>query len=298
MEKPVSAAVSPPPLTILHHDDRLVFPGYDAMVGNDCLGQDEEHGEDSYTAGKNGNEADCPVEGRSSVDLVWYKKHKRKLVIAAIICSLLALAGLIAYISARPSVGPRAEASFEGIATFNDYKTQLETQGSTVCGGSQFLQPLNDGVFGAAAGDLSPILSAGLCEGSQNTTTPSYNMDLCTEEGGKAPNANSYSGPACPHARCSPATCYKVENFGPVGSAKGDVIGSTTVQIIDGCPAGSAWNYCKTQFVPEARCSSPTTEALDLDYHAYSTLYPGKSYSSGNPEGNANLQIRITPTNC
>ncbi|KAI4275432.1 MAG: hypothetical protein LQ337_003231 [Flavoplaca oasis] len=54
----------------------------------------------------------------------------------------------------------------------------------------------------------------------------------------------------------------------------------------------------KTQYEPEARCSSPTTEALDLDFNAYSALYPGKSYSSGNPEGNANLQIRITPTSC
>ncbi|KAL8767791.1 MAG: hypothetical protein Q9209_005785 [Squamulea sp. 1 TL-2023] len=221
--------------------------------------------------------------------------------------SLLALAGLIAYISARPSLGPRVEpsVSFEGIATFNDYSFQLETQGSTVCGGSESLQhyanqkaALKPGTFGAAAGDLSPILSAGLCDGSQNTTTPTYNMDLCTMDNGRAPDANSYSGPACPHARCSPATCYKVENLGPVGSAKGGVVGSTTVQIIDGCPAGSAWNYCKTQYEPEARCSSPTTEALDLDFNAYSTLYPGKSYSSGNPEGNPNLQIRITPTSC
>ena len=37
---------------------------------------------------------------------------------------------------------------------------------------------LKSGVFGAAAGDLSPILSAGLCDGSQNTTEPKYNMDL------------------------------------------------------------------------------------------------------------------------
>ncbi|KAI4276473.1 MAG: hypothetical protein L6R38_005663 [Xanthoria sp. 2 TBL-2021] len=297
MEKPDPAPVSPPPLTILHHDEHLVFPGYDLMVGNGGTGQDEERGKNPGTARDHGGEAEFPLEGQSSVDVVWYKKHKRKLIVAATIC-LLALAGLIAYISARPSLGPRAEASFEGIATFNDYSFQLETQGSTVCGGSESLQPLKPGVFGAAAGDLSPILSAGLCEGSQNTTTPSYNMDLCTLDGGRAPDANTYFGPPCPHARCKPSTCYKVENLGPVGSAKGEVLGSTTVQIIDGCPAGSAWNYCKTQYEPEARCSSPTTEALDLDFNAYSALYPGKSYSSGNPEGNANLQIRITPTSC
>lgn len=49
---------------------------------------------------------------------------------------LLALIGLVTYISARPSPEARAAASFEGIATFNDYSSQLETQGSTVCGGN------------------------------------------------------------------------------------------------------------------------------------------------------------------
>lgn len=48
---------------------------------------------------------------------------------------LLALAGFVAYISARPSLGTREQASFDGIATFNDYSYQLQTQGSTVCGG-------------------------------------------------------------------------------------------------------------------------------------------------------------------
>ncbi|KAL8702331.1 MAG: hypothetical protein Q9224_000033 [Gallowayella concinna] len=166
---------------------------------------------------------------------------------------------------------------------------------------------LKSGVFGAAAGDLSPILSAGLCDGTQNTTTPDYDMSKwyalqtailalprmdeliadSTSQGGQLPDASQYSGPACPHARCSPATCYKVENLGQVGGSKGEVLGSAIVQIIDGCPAGSAWNYC-----------SPTTETLDLDFNAYSSLYPGKTYSSGNPEHNANLQIRITPSSC
>ncbi|KAL8786694.1 MAG: hypothetical protein Q9213_002629 [Squamulea squamosa] len=77
--------------------------------------------------------------------------------------SLLALAGLIAYISARPSLGPRVEpsvsfeGSFEGIATFNDYSFQLETQGSTVCGGSESLQP--PGIMDA---HLTPSLTPGL----------------------------------------------------------------------------------------------------------------------------------------
>ncbi|KAL8690115.1 MAG: hypothetical protein Q9218_004364 [Villophora microphyllina] len=191
---------------------------------------------------------------------------------------LLALAGLVAYISARPSPETKTPASisFEGIATFNDYSYQLQTQGSTVCGGKS-IPALNSGTFGAAAGDLSPLF---------------------TQNGGQAPDPKHYSGPACKYAKCSPATCYTVENIGPVGGVTGQVLGSTKVQIIDGCPAGSAWNYCKSQVDPTQRCSSPTTEALDIDYTAYSTLYPGKQYSSGNPEGNANLQIRITPTSC
>ncbi|KAI4099534.1 MAG: hypothetical protein L6R37_005925 [Teloschistes peruensis] len=210
---------------------------------------------------------------------------------------LLALIGLVTYISARPSPEARAAASFEGIATFNDYSSQLETQGSTVCGGNS-IPALGNGTFGAAAGDLSPLLSAGFCDGSQNTTMPNYDMSLCTQNNGQAPDSNRYAGPACKHAKCSPATCYKIENIGPVGEVKGQVLGSTKVQIIDGCPAGSAWNYCKSEIDLAQRCMSPTTEALDIDFNAYTTLYPGKKYSSGNPENNANLQIRITPTGC
>ncbi|KAL8972958.1 MAG: hypothetical protein Q9183_000259 [Haloplaca sp. 2 TL-2023] len=146
---------------------------------------------------------------------------------------LVALVGLVAYISARPSVQPRQEASFEGIATFNDYGHQLETQGSTVCGGMNNIPSMDENIYGAAAGDLSPILSAGFCDGSQNTTQPSYDMSKC----------------------------------------------KTNVDIAQ-------------------RCMSPTTEALDIDFKAYSKLWPGKAYSSGNPEGNANLHIRITPTDC
>ncbi|KAL8702332.1 MAG: hypothetical protein Q9224_000034 [Gallowayella concinna] len=157
MEKPVPAEDQPPPLTILHHDEHLVFPGYDVMVGKGWKGQDEEAGRDhSWTAQIDDvDEVDPAAEGQSSARVRWYQKHKRKLVVAAIICSLLVLVGIIAYISARPSPdskspapspGPTpapapapAPASFEGIATFNDYNYQMKTQGSTVCGGSQSL---------------------------------------------------------------------------------------------------------------------------------------------------------------
>lgn len=35
---------------------------------------------------------------------------------------------------------------------------------------------MKSGMYGAAAGDLSPDLSAGFCDGTQNMTTPSYDM--------------------------------------------------------------------------------------------------------------------------
>ncbi|KAL8809393.1 MAG: hypothetical protein Q9200_003460 [Gallowayella weberi] len=213
MEKPVSGLDEPPALTILRHDEHLVFPGYDVMVGKVWKGQDEEAGCNSCTAQNYEGEGDPAAEGQNSARLSWYQKHKRKLIVAAIIwyavfffvicrvsfayhlhhphprltkifsfcynpvfcdlylleivqtSSLLALAGIIAYISARRSPGSKspapspvpapapapapppapvpipapAPASFEGIATFNDYSYQLETQGSTVCGGSRSL---------------------------------------------------------------------------------------------------------------------------------------------------------------
>ena len=85
MEKPEPAQVSPAPLTILHHDEHLVFPGYDLMVGKGDKARDEESGMTSCTARNDGDEAELPAKGQSSVDVIWYKKHKRKLVIAAII---------------------------------------------------------------------------------------------------------------------------------------------------------------------------------------------------------------------
>lgn len=294
MEKPVEPDI---PLAILHHEEHLMFPGYDAMIGEGYGGQDEEVGRKLWAAENLRREPKPDACGGSVVESSLYKKREKMLFVVVAICILLALIGFVAYISVSPSQGPREQASFEGLATFNDYSFQIRTQGSTVCGGHA-IPALKSDVYGAAAGDLSPSLSAGLCEGSQNTTTPQYDMSVCTLQGGQAPDVSSYSGPACQHARCDPATCYKVDNLGPVGGATGEVIGSVMVQIIDGCPAGSAWNYCKTDIDPAQRCSSPITNALDIDFNAYETLYPGKNYSSGNPEGNANLQIRITPTIC
>ena len=85
MEKPVPTPTLQSPLTISHHDERLAFPGYDVTAGKGYLGQEEEHGKNPYTARDHVDEAELPNEGQSRGDVVWYKKHKRKLVVAAII---------------------------------------------------------------------------------------------------------------------------------------------------------------------------------------------------------------------
>lgn len=53
---------------------------------------------------------------------------------------------------------------------------KLPQQMSELCMGANRGTALEPNVYGAAAGDLSPSLSAGLCEGSQNTTAPQYDM--------------------------------------------------------------------------------------------------------------------------
>ncbi|KAI4200898.1 MAG: hypothetical protein LQ350_003584 [Teloschistes chrysophthalmus] len=118
MEKPDAPQL---PLTILHHDEHILFPGYDAMVGNGGSGYHEKNGPSTWTAGNFEDRADLSDHGRDGI-------HRS--------CILLAFVGLVAYISAHPSPEARTAASFEGIATFNDYSSQLETQGSTVCGGN------------------------------------------------------------------------------------------------------------------------------------------------------------------
>ena len=42
-----------------------------------------------------------------------------------------------------------------------------------------------------------------------------------------------------------------------------------TVQIIDSCPATSAFNYCKTNIPANQRCGDGTTDQLDIDQAAY-----------------------------
>lgn len=85
MEESVPAQGQPPSLTILHHDEHLFFPGYDVMVGKGRKSQDEEGGPKFSTGPNTGGETDLSVRGHSSTSVSWYKKHKRKLIVAAII---------------------------------------------------------------------------------------------------------------------------------------------------------------------------------------------------------------------
>jgi len=159
-----------------------------------------------------------------------------------------------------------------GVATFNDYSSQ----GSTVCG------PLGGvaGTYGAAASDISPDISGGLCYST-------INMNNCN---GQQPVAG-YESPSCPRNNCG--KCYRVTNMGGMGgNSVGGVGRHAVVQIIDSCPSVNAWNYCKTNIPANQRCESSTTNQLDIDMNAYEQL-TGQPYGSG-----PNLMIVITPWAC
>lgn len=82
MEKPDGPQ---PPLTILHHDEHILFPGYDAMVGNRGS---RRHGKDEpnlWTAGNLEARADLSSHGRHDLYGSWYKRHRMQLVVATII---------------------------------------------------------------------------------------------------------------------------------------------------------------------------------------------------------------------
>lgn len=81
MEKPGDPEI---PLAILHHDERLIFPGYDIMVGKECEGQDDEAQCKAWAIGSIEVDADPAGHGRNSVTDGFYGR-RRQLVVAAII---------------------------------------------------------------------------------------------------------------------------------------------------------------------------------------------------------------------
>ncbi|MCJ1322961.1 hypothetical protein MMC15_008311 [Xylographa vitiligo] len=170
--------------------------------------------------------------------------------------SIYLLLGLIAYASSRPQSSVLSSPQFTGVATFNNYASQ----GNTNCGPKAPSNPL---YYGAAAGDISPNISGGQCTGS-------IDPSLCTQ--GQSP-ASSYAGPSCPKANCG--VCYQVTNIGPYGSGATTAPAgarSVVVQIIDSCPSSSAWNFCKTLVPSDERCGSAGTNSLDIDLPAYQAL--------------------------
>ncbi|MCJ1376198.1 hypothetical protein MMC20_007439 [Loxospora ochrophaea] len=161
---------------------------------------------------------------------------------------------------------------YGGVATFNDYAAQV----NTVCGPKSGVS----GTYGAAASDISPNISGGKCASSINYT----------ECNGQSPIAG-YEGPSCPTTNCG--LCYKVVNEGGYeGYPISGVGNSVVVQIIDSCPAESAFNFCKTEVPADERCGSSTTNAMDIDQAAYLPL-TGETFGSG-----PNLNISITPVYC
>ncbi|MCJ1421175.1 hypothetical protein MMC32_007537 [Xylographa parallela] len=192
--------------------------------------------------------------------------------------SIYLLLSLIAYASSRPQPSVLSSPQFPGVATFNNYASQ----GNTVCGPKTPSNPL---YYGAAAGDISPNISGGLCAGR-------IDASLCVA--GQQSPAGDYAGPACPRANCG--VCYQVTNLGPYGSGAPATAAvgarSVVVQIIDSCPSTSAWNFCKTDVPSDERCGSAGTNSLDIDLGAYRAL------TGGAWDNSPNLDILIQAVAC
>ena len=56
------------------------------------------------------------------------------------------------------------------------------------------------------------------------------------------------------------------------GSSVGGAGNSVIVQIIDACPASSAYNFCKTDVPANQRCGAAGVNQLDIDQSAYQAL--------------------------
>lgn len=73
------------PLQILHHEEHLAFPGYNAMVGERCMGQDEEDERKPWAVANVEAKEHSDGHGRDSVRMALYRRHRVQLLIAAII---------------------------------------------------------------------------------------------------------------------------------------------------------------------------------------------------------------------
>ncbi|KAL8739198.1 MAG: hypothetical protein Q9181_000089 [Wetmoreana brouardii] len=203
---------------------------------------------------------------------------------------ILALAVLPAFSSALPqsSQGGRV---LDGYATFNDYGAQktgvnCNTELWQQSGKQKLVD--NQRIFGAATSDVAKGLGTYKCDYSDSDMKS--NLSVCTVQKDGNPfklpsdDMNSpdfYKPPFCSGARCG--TCYTITNT--------DNQKKVTVQILDACPAQTAWNYCKTTIAANQRCGDPDTNQVDIDLAAYPALTDGQTYQSGKTP---NLNIKIT----
>lgn len=123
------------------------------------------------------------------------------------------------------------------------------------------------GTYGAAASDISPDISGGMCSGN-------LLMSHCAGQS----VGPGYQAPGCPKTNCG--KCYKVTNRGGIGGVSTGSVGkSIIVQIIDACPSKSAYNFCKTDIPANQRCGDSKTNQLDIDHSAYMAL-TGQAFGS------------------
>ena len=116
------------------------------------------------------------------------------------------------------------------------------------------------GTFAAAAGDISPDISGGLCQAT-------VDMSQCN---GQSP-VPGYVSPQCPQSNCG--ICYSVTNQGGYQGTSISGVGQTIiVQIVDSCPSSNAQNFCKTDVPADQRCGSGSVNQLDIDQSAYMAL--------------------------
>ncbi|KAL8964205.1 MAG: hypothetical protein Q9183_004618 [Haloplaca sp. 2 TL-2023] len=249
--------------------------------------------------------------------------------------SSLALAVVFsAFSSALPQTSQGK--SLTGYATFNDYGAQktglncydkkmyrkqdgssaggvFEFNGSPEKLGTQDLVD-NEKIFGAAVSDVARGLGTYQCDYSEGDLKSDPAQCTVSKEGVsyKLPNDDKdspdfYKPPHCPGAQCG--KCYTITN-----KANDKKI---TVQILDACPAKTAWNYCKAGFVPAnerfhqvygslsspsiailenmfyvpfdlpfeamlteiySSCGDPDTNQVDIDLSAYPVLSGGQAY--------------------
>ncbi|KAI4204622.1 MAG: hypothetical protein LQ350_000937 [Teloschistes chrysophthalmus] len=199
----------------------------------------------------------------------------------------IALAALPGFSLALPQASGGV---LNGYGTFNVYSSQksgLNCSPYFQNSGKQNFAD-NQKIYGAATSDVSIGLGTYQCNyaASDRAKNPSnctqssnapYNLPSDTQD---KSDPHYYQTPYCPGAQCG--KCYTITNKATQKKV--------TVQIIDACPAMTAWNYCKAIVKPgqdsklavpaNQRCGDPDTNQVDIDESAYPVLTNGQAYKS------------------